>query len=165
MSDKDVIVAWLNDAYAMEKQIAEVLGKQTGQAQNHPEIQQAIQTHLEQTKHHADLVKQAVEHFGGNTSSIKSGMATVMGWMQGLSTGPAQDTLVKDSLSDYGVENFEIASYRAIRAAATEMGDAFTINICDQILPQEEEMAQFLARHLTGLVQETLAELGTKSGS
>lgn len=165
MTPKDLLVSWLNDAYAMEEAVVQILEKQQGQAKGMPDLEQAITTHLAQTKHHAELVKNALNELGSSTSSVKSGLATVMGWMQGMSTGPAGDTLVKDSIADYAVEHFEMASYRSIRAAAEQLGLTNVVGMADEILPQEEWMANFLNTHLAGVTQHAMNSLTTAGSS
>ncbi|HZU13935.1 MAG TPA: ferritin-like domain-containing protein [Chloroflexota bacterium] len=159
MNGKDQLLNWLNDAYAMETSITKTLESQAGQAKDNPTMRQAIETHLQQTKQHADLVKSTIESLGGDTSALKTGMANVMGWMQGLSTSPAGDTLVKDSIADFATEHFEIASYRSIIAAAEELGLTQVVQMANQIIPQEERMANFLREHLATVTQEALAKL------
>jgi ferritin-like metal-binding protein YciE len=165
MSAKDMLVAWLNDAYAMENGIVQVLEKQVDQANELPQLQSAIQEHLGQTRRHADLVKQAVEHLGGSTSALKTGMANVSGWMQGLSTGPAEDSIVNNGISDFATEHFEIASYQSIIAAAQELGDEFVVGIARQIIPDEEWMAKFLQENQSTVVQQTLAAMAAGAAS
>jgi len=49
------------------------------------------------------------------------------------------------------------ASYRALIAAAELCGDVETKRVCEQILPEEEAMADWLAERLPGTVQKFLA--------
>lgn len=153
---RDQIVSWLNDAYAMEQSITQVLENHVKDAEDHPQLQARLQQHLTETKHHAELVKGCIERLGGGTSSIKAGMSSMMGRVQGMSTGAASDELVKDGISDFSTEYFEIASYKALIAAANSVGDTETVQICREILRDEESMAAFLDQHLPMVVQETL---------
>lgn len=69
-------------------------------------------------------------------------MAHVMGIVQGASTGAAMDEMVKNCLADYATEHFEIASYRALSAAAQKVGDQETVIVCEEIIKDEQEMAR-----------------------
>jgi ferritin-like metal-binding protein YciE len=150
------MIGWLNDAYAMERSTIQILQNHARDAKDHPAMQARIEQHLEATRRHADLVKGCIERLGGSTSALKSGMATVMGTVQGMSTGLARDELVKNALHDYGTEYFEMASYKALIAAAQDIGDQETVSVCQQILRDEEAMAAWLDQQLPGLVVETL---------
>src|SRR5436190_17521016 len=109
MAHQDLFMAWLNDAYGMENSLVQVLQNHAKDAQDHPQMQAKIQEHLDKTRQHAELVKGCVERLGGSTSALKTGMANIMGVVQGLSTGAAEDELVKNGIADYAAENFEIA--------------------------------------------------------
>lgn len=156
MNPNDLLVAWLNDAYGMENALVQILEHQVKDAQELPEVQSRIQLHLEQTRQHAEMVKSCVERLGGSTSSLKSGLASLFGQMQALSTGAAQDEMVKNALADFAAENFEVASYTALITAAQEIGDMQTVTVCQQILQQDQEMAQWLAQNLPNLVRDTM---------
>src|SRR5256714_5431111 len=161
MTEKDLLISWLNDAHGMENALIKVLEHQVKDAQDFPHVQAKLEQHLEQTRRHAEMVKGCIETLGGKTSTIKTGMATLFGQMQALSTGAAKDEMVKNALADYAAENFEVASYTALVRAAQELGDQQTARICQQILQEDEEMARWLRQNLPTLVQQTLLQLTT----
>jgi ferritin-like metal-binding protein YciE len=158
MAHNEMVIAWLNDAYGMEQSITHVLENHARDAKDHPQIQGAIKQHLEATKRHADMVKQEIERLGGSTSAVKSAMSHVMGMGQSVSTGMAKDELVKNALADYSTEHMEIASYRALQAAAMELGDQQLARTCEMILADEMAMAQFLEQNLPMIVTMTLQQ-------
>jgi ferritin-like metal-binding protein YciE len=158
MAHNELYIAWLNDAYATEQALIKVLENHVKDAEGHPQMQARIQQHLEETRQHGELVKGCVERLGSSPSGVKSGLASIMGAMQGISTGAAKDELVKDGIQDFAAENFEIASYQGIIAAAQFLGDMETANICGQILAQEQAMASFLQQQLPLAIQEVLQQ-------
>ena len=137
MTGKELLIEWLNDAHGMENALIQILEHQSKDAKDYPQVQAKLEQHLQQTRQHADLVKSCVENLGGSTSSVKTGMASLFGQMQALSTGAAKDKLVKNALADYAAENFEVASYTALIRAAQALGDQQTANVCQQILQQD----------------------------
>jgi ferritin-like metal-binding protein YciE len=102
------------------------------------------------------MVEQCIARLGGSTSTLKTALGTVSGFFQGRSTGAAPDELVKNALSDYAAEHFEIACYRALIVAARALGINDVVQICEQILRDEEDMARWLESHLPTTVQEYL---------
>ncbi len=158
MADRDLVIAWLNDAHAMELAIARVLENHAADAADRPPLQDRFREHLEQTRRHAELVAGCVERLGGGTSALKTGMATAMGTVQGLSTELAKDELVKNALHDYGTEHFEIACYTSLRAAAAGLGDDETARVCQEILGEEEEMAAFLLASVAPVTLQMLQQ-------
>jgi ferritin-like metal-binding protein YciE len=154
---KRMLLAWLNDAHAMEKGITQNLKNHAHDARHHPVMKARLERHLEETRHHAELVKECIERLGGRVSAIKSGMSTVMGTVQGVATGPAKDELVKNILADSSAERLEIASYQGIITAAEEIGDTETARICRQILREEEAMSEWLEQQLPSAVRDQMA--------
>jgi ferritin-like metal-binding protein YciE len=168
MADKsaqDVLISWLNDAYSTENALVQILEHQVKDAKDYPQVQAVLQQHLEATKRHAEMDKQCIERLGGSTSSVKSLLSNVFGQMQALSTGAAEDEMVKNALADFAAENFEIASYTSLITAAQELGDMDTVTVCQQILQDEQEMAAWLQQNLPTLVTDALAKLAGASTS
>jgi ferritin-like metal-binding protein YciE len=156
MTENDVLISWLNDAHSMEKALVQILEHQVKDAKDYPEVEARLQQHLEETQRHAEMVESCITRLGGSTSTLKTGMASLFGQIQALSTGMAQDELVKNSLADFAAENFEIASYRSLIAAATELNDQETVSVCTQILGEDEAMAAWLDRNIPVLTQATM---------
>ena len=150
----DTLRTWLKDAYAMEQAIVEILERQQNQFDAMPEAQLKIQEHLDLTRTHAERVRSCVEQLGDDVSHVKSGIANVLGAVQGMSTVMANDKTVKDAMADYAVEHFEIASYMAIMAAARELGQEDIAMICERIIREELEMADWLRQQLPMVVRQ-----------
>ena len=161
-NQRDTLVTWLKDAYAMEQGIVEILERQIGQFENMPDAQEKILQHLELTKTQAERVRACVERFGDDVSHVKSGVANILGAVQGMSTVMAKDRMVKDAMANYAIEYFEIASYMAIVAAAREMGLEDIASVCETIITEEQDMADWLEMQLPMVVQQHfLSEVNT----
>ena len=155
MAHQEMLVAWLNDAHAMENGIAEALEAQVKLAEDHPGVQAGIQQHLEATRRHAETVKGCLEQLGERPSGVKSAMAVIGGKVQ-AAIGAARDDLVKAALNDYAAEHMEIASYRALVIAANETGQPSIAAACEEIIRDEEQMAHWLEENMPALVREAL---------
>jgi ferritin-like metal-binding protein YciE len=162
MAHKDLLIAWLNDAYAMEKALIPILENHAKDAKDHPDVRARIEQHAEQTRRHAEMVEQCVKSLGSSTSATKTTLGTVFGAMQSVATGMFSDELVKNALMDYAAENFEIASYQALIVAAEEYGDDRIVEICEEILDDEIEMAEWLEEQLPITVREVYREKATE---
>src|SRR5438034_10713830 len=101
MTEKDLLISWLNDAHGMENALIKVLEHQVKDAQDFPHVQAKLEQHLEQTRRHAEMVKGCIETLGGKTSTIKTGMATLFAQMQAASTGPAKDEMAEYPMAEY----------------------------------------------------------------
>jgi ferritin-like metal-binding protein YciE len=162
MTGKDLLIDWLNDAHGMENALIQILEHQIKDASAYPQVRAKLEQHLEQTRNHAELVKNCVETLGGSPSRVKTGMAKLFGQMQAVSTGAAKDEMVKNALADYAAENFEVASYTALIRAAQGLGDQHTASVCQQMLQEDQEMATWLQTNLPTLVQEVLPQVANR---
>lgn len=159
MSPKEQLTTWLNSAYAMEKSLIQVLENHAGDAKDLPEVRQRDEQHLEETKRHAELVARCLEVLGEKPSAMKSAMGNVMGTVQGASSGMHRDELVKNFLSDYAAEHFEIACYRSLIAAAETLDQPEIARLCTEILHDEERMAAWLEERIPEITQMHLQQV------
>jgi ferritin-like metal-binding protein YciE len=156
MPERQLLLAWLNDAYAMEEALIPILENHAKDTRDHPQVRARIEQHLTETRQHADLVKGCIEQMGEKPSAGKSAVGKLLGTLVAPSTGPFRDELIKNAIADFAAEHFEIASYTALRAAAQEVGNDHIIRTCEQILADEQAMARWLEGNLPNTVHETL---------
>lgn len=162
-SGKDLMIDWLKDAYAMERSLGKSLERQAKHAEDaddpDPGMAARLRQHQQETERHANEVRMCLQQHGEDVSRLKSGMGVFGGIMQGLTTGTARDTAVKDCLAGIAAEHFEIACYRSLVAAAEQLGDTETATTCREILREEEEMARWLESQLPTVTQHELASV------
>jgi ferritin-like metal-binding protein YciE len=154
----DLVLAWLNDALAMENALAVVLKHRISDAKGFPAIEEMDRQHLAETLNHAELVKQCIAHLGAKPSTVKSLFGTIFGAVQAPVTGLTKDEVVKNCLVDHATEQFEVASYAALIAAARELGDQEIVRICEQNMREDQAMAE---RIMAGLPAVVAAHMGT----
>ena len=155
-NQRDTLATWLKDAYAMEQGIVEILERQIEQMDDMPDAQEKVVQHLELTKTQADRVRACVERLGDDVSHVKSGLANFLGAVQGMSTVMANDKIVKNALANYAIEHFEIASYMANAAAARDLGYEDIASVCETIIMEEQDMADWLEMQLPMLTRQHL---------
>lgn len=154
----DLVIAWLNDAHAMENAIIESLEGQVDLASDHPQVQAGIQRHLEATRHHAEVVASCLAQFDEKPSTGKKVLASLGGKLQGIAMGAARDDLLKAALQDYATEHMEIASYRALIQAADAIGMPTIGESLKEVLADEMAMATWLEENTPPLVREAIAQ-------
>jgi ferritin-like metal-binding protein YciE len=155
--EEEKLLAWLNDAYAMERAQIPILKNHAEDARHYPRIRAKDLEHLEQTRRQAERIRGCIERLGGRVSATKTALGRMTGVMNSVASGPFEDEIVKNFLSDYAAEHLEIASYRALITAAREAGDGETARVCEEILREEEAMARWLEQNLPMAVREALA--------
>jgi ferritin-like metal-binding protein YciE len=158
MDKNALVLAWLNDALAMENALAVVLQHRIKDAKGFPAIEEMDRRHLAETLEHANRVKRCIARLGSKPSTVKSMFGTIFGTIQAPMTALAKDEVVKNCLVDHAAEQFEVASYAALIAAANEIGDTETAAICEQNMQEDAAMA---ARIMAGIPAVVAAHLGT----
>ncbi|GAB2790620.1 ferritin-like domain-containing protein [Halomonas shantousis] len=142
------LVEWLRDAHAMEQQAEKMLKGQASRIEHYPDLKQRIEQHIEETVHQAELIESCIARHDASPSGMKDMGGKVAAFGQAMSGSAADDEIVKGGIASYAFEHFEMASYKALIAAAEEAGDQETKRICEGILKEEEAMAAWLAQHL-----------------
>ena len=72
-------------------------------------------------------------------------MGKIGGFFRGISTGMAKDEVVKNALTDYAAEHFEIAGYTSLIAAAQAIGVQQTAAVCQQNPGRREGHGELVA--------------------
>lgn len=156
-TNQERLLEWLSDVHAMESEAETMLKGQAARLEHYPQLRQRIQQHVEETREQARLLEQRIEALGGSRSTIKDALGSMAASLHAAGNAMMSDEVVKGSGMSYAFEHLEIATYRAIIAAARKVGDAETEAVCRRILAQEEAMADWLAGHLDQVVLDYLA--------
>src|SRR4029453_9192587 len=140
-------------------------------AASSPELQDAFEKHLEQTKGHVERLEQIFQHLDENPKG------KICHAMKGLIEEGSE--ILKedgeDSVLDAGmivaaqkVEHYEIASYGSVRTFANLLGKEEEAKVLQATLDEESETNEILNRLAEGIVNEEalsgteLAEAGSK---
>ena len=116
----------------------------------------AVKEHIQVSKRQADRLKQCLQRLGTDTSAIKTGIAMLIGNAQSISGVFAEDEIVKAGIFNYSFEQFEIANYRTLIAAAQHCGEAEIARLCQESLDEELEMANWIDLRLPQLTKTYL---------
>ena len=144
LAQKEQLITWLNDAHAMELSLEKNLEDHIKDAANISELRDGLEEHLLATRRHAIRITEAVHRLGGTLSQVRSVVATAMGRLEGMATSLFKDEIVKDVLADYAAEQFEVACYTSLIAAAQEFGEAEVADLCRKNLHEDQAMAEWL---------------------
>jgi ferritin-like metal-binding protein YciE len=158
-NQKSTYLAWLNDAHAMELGLVVMLQKQQKETESMPEAHAKITEHLEETKRHAERIEACITRLGGDPSLGKDWLSQAGSAIGGMFASMPQDAMVKNVHSSYASEHFEIATYTLLSAAATQLGDTETAAVCEDILKDEVDMANWLLMQLPVITAKHLQEI------
>jgi ferritin-like metal-binding protein YciE len=142
----DLYVKELKDAYSAEKQLVDALPS-LAQAAKTPELRQAFEAHLEETKRHHEAVRQILDELDENpTSTVCKGMEGIIeeGKEVANEGNPSNARDAALIVSAQKAEHYEIASYGALRAYANELGYDSAATMLNDILDEEYDADQNL---------------------
>jgi ferritin-like metal-binding protein YciE len=155
-SAEERLMEWLRDAHAAEEQAETMLSGMAGRIENYPDLRARIEQHIGETQRQAKLVRGCIERRGGGTSTIKDSAGKMLGFGQAMSGMFVGDEVLKGAIASYAFEAMEIASYRVLVSTARQVGDEETARVCEQILREEEAMADWLQQNIPTLAQQYL---------
>jgi ferritin-like metal-binding protein YciE len=149
---EDVLREQVEDLYSAENQLVQALPK-VAQAASSPELKEAFQEHLTETRGHVQRLEEVFGELGMPPSS------TICKGMQGLIqegdevAGMAGDSLAKDAAliaSAQRIEHYEIAAYGTARTLANELDQGDVVGLLSETLDEEGAADKRLTKIATG---------------
>jgi ferritin-like metal-binding protein YciE len=137
---EQLLIDELKDIYSAEKQITKALPKMA-KATKSPELRQAFETHLEETKGQIERLDQIFETLGkkatGKTCHGMQGLVEEGSeMMQELDKGDVRDAALISAAQR--VEHYEIAAYGTVREYAKMLGHKDIAKLLDETLDEEK---------------------------
>jgi ferritin-like metal-binding protein YciE len=157
---KNEMIGYIEDAYALERQLEQVLGAQAAAASAYPAIQKRLAQHQAETQVQAKRLAELLESYGRSPNAIKTAVGTVMGNMIGLAGGLRGETLSRNMRDAYVSEHLEIAGYTLLIDTARHAGEDKVVKVAEMILQEEIAMQAWCAEHLTESLHHDQGEQG-----
>ena len=156
----DLFISELKDIYSAEKQAVRVYPR-LAKAVSSPELKQALQTHLEETKGQIERLDRVFEilekRAGGKTCEGMKGLIEEGAEMaEEVEQGPVRDAALIGAAQR--MEHYEIAAYGTVIAFATAMGEDEIVKLLTQTLEQEKATDEKLTAVAEQVNQEALSE-------
>ncbi len=164
-ADQKKVVQYLGEAHATEQALVRVLQSQIAMTPR-GSYRSVLETHLNETRRHADRVAARLQELGQGGNLITAGVGivqTVVGQALALGKTPldllrgsgGEEKVLKNAKDAAASEALEIATYTAIEELAKQVGDDRTAKLAASIRAEEERMLERVLREipkLTGAV-------------
>jgi Mn-containing catalase len=146
---QDLIVEEMQDLLHAEGQLVKALPKMV-KAAHDPDLKQAFQNHLEETKNQVERLKQAFESLGAKAKAkpCKAMAGLVEEGEEVIAEGKEKDEVSADLAliaAAQKVEHYEISGYGTVRTIAEQMGNQKVARLIQQTLAEEEKADKLLA--------------------
>jgi ferritin-like metal-binding protein YciE len=145
-SVKDLFVHEISDTYNAEKQMTRSLPK-LARAATDPDLQQAFEDHLQETRNQVERLEQVAEQCGFKLKRIKcDGMEGLveetMSLVDLIEKGPVLDAALIGAAQK--AEHYEIAGYTSLCLLAKKLGFADALPLLQASLSEEQATDQRL---------------------
>ena len=149
----ELLVDGLRDAYHAEKQLTKALPKMA-KAANSEELRDALETHLEETRHQIERLEQIFELLeekakakpcAGMQGIVEEGREHM-----GEAEGDAADAALIASAQK--AEHYEIAAYGTLEAWARQLGHEEAANLLPETLDEEKATDERLTELAEGFI-------------
>lgn len=142
----DLFVHTLQDIYYAEQQVTKALPKMIAKVTD-PQLKQAFQTHLAETRNHVSRVEQVFEMHGESPKAVTCPAIDGIISEANEIMGDASDPEVLDAAalaSAQAVEHYEITRYGTLAAWARQLGRNDCASVLEQNLNEEKAADQKL---------------------
>ena len=136
----DLFVHTLQDIYYAEQQIMKALPKMIAKVTD-PQLKQAFQSHLSETKNHVSRVEQVFEMHGESPKAVNCPAIDGIISEANEIMGDASDPEVLDAAAlaaAQAVEHYEITRYGTLAAWARQLGRNDCAGVLEQNLQEEK---------------------------
>ena len=155
------VVQYLNEAHASEQALIRVLQSQIAMTPRGA-YRSALETHLRQTREHAERVARRLEALGQGSNpllAVVGALEAVVGQALALGKTPfdllrgsgGEEKVLKNAKDASATEALEIATYTALERLASSVDDDETAKLAASILADEEQMLQRILREIPKL--------------
>jgi ferritin-like metal-binding protein YciE len=143
---QDLYLEQLRDLYDAENQLIKALPKMA-KAASSPELRNAFEEHLEQTKEHAQRIETIFEGMGEKAKGqkckameglVKEGSEVIE---ERMGEGVKDAALIAAAQR---VEHYEMAGYGCVRTYANLLGDSEAASLLEKTLQEEKEADELL---------------------
>lgn len=126
--------------------------RQVQRFQRYPKVEGRMRQHVDEKTVHMERVERILSDLGESTSTLKDTMMAMSGNMGAMMNAMADDEILKNSMANAAMAQFEIAAYESLITMGAAAGATEAIRTLQQTLSEERAMAAWLSDNLRGTV-------------
>jgi ferritin-like metal-binding protein YciE len=151
---RKTFLAGLRDAYAMERQAKDMMASLAKRLEDYPALRSRAKQHEVETDEQIKRLERCLERLGQSPSTVKNLATRTIGALQSAVHGMVSDEVIKDTLTGFTFEHFEIAAYRQLITMADTLGERDVADALRASLHEEQAMAKWIDEHMDETVRE-----------
>jgi len=158
-SPTDQLIKHIDEAHAMEQNVLRMLDGMITTT-NDPHILRELEHHKVETEGHAQTMRARLEAHGAQPSTVKQA-AGILGALAKMPLDLVRgEKAGRNARDGFATEHMEIASYELLKRIAHRASDGETVAACDEIIAQEQAMADTIAANWDTFAELSLREEG-----
>jgi ferritin-like metal-binding protein YciE len=158
-SIQEQLIKHIDEAHAMEQNVLRMLDGMIGTTDD-PKILQELEHHKIETEGHAQRMKARLEAHGAAPSLVKQA-GGILGALAKMPLDIVRgEKAGRNARDGFATEHMEIASYELLKRVAQHASDEETVAACDEIIAQEQAMADTIAANWDTFAELSLREEG-----
>jgi ferritin-like metal-binding protein YciE len=158
-SVNDQLIKHLDEAHAMEQNVLRMLDGMISTTDD-ADLLRELEHHKIETEGHAERMRQRLQAHGATPSTVRQ----VGGIVGALAKMPLDmvrgEKAGRNARDGFATEHMEIASYELLKRVAQKANDDETVVACDEIIAQEQSMANTIAANWDKIADLSLREQG-----
>jgi ferritin-like metal-binding protein YciE len=153
------LIKHIDEAHAMEQNVLRMLDGMISTTDD-PEILQELEHHKVESEGHAQRMKERLEAHGASPSTVKQ-IGGIVGALAKMPLDMVRgEKAGRNARDGFATEHMEIASYQLLKRIAQRANDEETATACDEIIVQEQAMADIIAANWDKFAELSLREEG-----
>jgi len=156
---EELLVKHIDEAHAMEQGVLRMLDAMI-ETTDDAAILQELEHHRIETEGHAQRMKDRLRAHSASPSTVRQ-LGGIVGALAKLPLDLVRgEKAGRNARDGYATEHMEIASYQLLKRVAERAGDTETARACDEIIVQEQAMADTIAANWDAFAELSLREEG-----
>ncbi|MBB2830241.1 UNVERIFIED_ORG: ferritin-like metal-binding protein YciE [Rhizobium esperanzae] len=154
---RDVFVAGLRNAHAMENQALSIMKPQLKRIEHYPEVAEKLDRHIRETDGQIVRLEEILDGLDQDKSTLKDMVLSFTGSAAALGHAVAGDEILKNAFANFAFENYEAAAYKSLLAIAEAGGYGTATTGLQANLSEELAMAEWISGNLVALTTKFLS--------
>jgi ferritin-like metal-binding protein YciE len=153
---REILIDWLKDAHSMELAGIDNLEHQIRHLDDYPELRAKYQEQVILSRRQEQRIDRQLRALGTDASSLRDAVVRMAGRLQAMAAGLTPDEVVKQATATLACEEWEIANFRALAAAAQREGEAGMSAMFSEMADERMGMTAWLTAALPSITRRYL---------
>ncbi len=156
----------LKNIHAAARDGRDMAAAQIERLEQYPDLKHKLESHVHEKEAQLERIETILDKYDEKPSTLKDTAMSLSAAVAGLATMPADDEILKNSLTMLALATYEAASYETLILLGEAAGDVESLPALQQCVSEERGLKTFIEEHLrpTGMRFLQLRSQGAQAG-